>query len=284
MRVFLHALFICLSLDTCAVDHNSLEILKDTLMNETKIYLVENNEIIDSLKLRYMDFKFDSLTKINDSLYHYIFSDTEFMYPKKSQLLIKIKENKLHVQFWGIYEQCFEQKRNEEFNTFVKSKSYKYTIDFTLLVEENLSITILRKDLFENDSIFKEESSSEICYLKHDENHDVYYTSYKVFDGFFRYSIYDSKNNNKYFGFKKIFFDVDTIPFLEYGSSKNFFHNNMWYWRFGETNHISLRRSYDLEQSIKNIIKEVSGDSIDDNLFETWSVNELDSFKSKEEN
>ena len=207
-----------------------LKIHRDSLNNKAVFSLFVNNNKTDSLIINYIDFSFDSLAKVNDTVWHYYYSSKRNAFSEYSkQLLIGEMNRKIHLLYvsdyiyselpnskdsttlpywYGKFQLSIKDSLNTANVTFSKWKTHRYTWEKGLII-----------DSVKNNYI-----------LKFDKENRIYYNSILMLDS--TYSFYPElppKEHLKKEDIKDLNFDHEKVFALEIGDDHYFYYQNKWF-------------------------------------------------------
>ena len=197
-------------------DHKKIEIKihRDSLNHKAVLLLIIQNNLLDSLVINNIDFGFDSVSVINDTLWNYIYS----AYPKYpgselyAQILVGELNNKIHLLYVGINFfsslPCKESPYKDYFWI------HKYDLNITDSIP-NVIFSKWSKDTHKQ--TLKIDSIRMITYLKYNAKEKIYYNSVITLDSVYtfrtqkppgagnNYKYKPGEINDLYFNHQKVF-------------------------------------------------------------------------------
>lgn len=205
-----------------------LNINRDTLKGENTIYMFVNGQLSDSLVIGDMDYIKDSLVKINDTLWHYIYSigsDKSHNMVTIRQVLIQELDRKIHFSFVSMYNFYFTPYVDDP-HTYLSN--YTYTL--------NLNDTNgYRIDMFHYKLRFVDDENSidtirTVVFLNYDVEKKIYYSSKDILDGEYYFSLQEPKKREyKIEDAIKVQLNNEEVMSIEIGKSHYIYFKDKWF-------------------------------------------------------
>jgi len=245
---------ICLSQSKSSTMKKEVIVNLNDFNHTTLLYGVINGVVIDSIKLNNtFSGEFDSLVKLNDSIFQYIYS-RKVLHSMHYQLVIVIMNNKLNISFHHRYytDMFNETKYNDGIDgTFA---TYSYNLSFEKLDENILEghyqkIRIERYLYSLPDVILKKDTSTSSNFFKYDNDYHVFCSNYLILDGYFKYFSNNFGNDSTY---SRIKFNNQLMPLAEFGGNDYFFYNGYWFYPNYLDNSLLSLRELNLESFSKD--------------------------------
>ena len=204
----------------------SLKIRKDLVHNTITIYLQHGATVEDSMQLFGANFRIDSLTEIDRSTWHYIYSircgsNCKLWY----QIVLKEKKKRIHLSYVGYYQRSFKFDQLYAQDTSLRARDVMEYSDYLCDYRFN-------KEFFKSKSLITEyvykgkmpddqtKGMSSTFTLKYDRKNNIYYNSQEVLAG--NYLIIEGKSKKTKSFFLKVFA-------LEFQESEWIYLDNAWY-------------------------------------------------------
>ncbi|MBL7893840.1 MAG: hypothetical protein JNK50_01010 [Bacteroidia bacterium] len=131
MKVLLYIIYIliCFPYSLRSRNEGDLIAVRNYPKNKVTLYYVTNKQKTDSITLNNLNFKVDSLTRINDSTWYYVFSTRAGSNLKiRKNAIFRVLNNKIKPIYAGylIYSLRFDEKYNSESkNSLYQDGEYK---------------------------------------------------------------------------------------------------------------------------------------------------------------
>lgn len=164
----------------------NLIIQRDSLNRKTIFYLEGNNEIIDSSIIDRVNFKFDSLSILEETKWHYIYSFQNrgvSGLDVYNQIIIEILDKKIHFSYVGTYRYSSLQDKNQSYGYFF-DKKYQLNLKDPIL-GSHLKLTKITWDIDKNG--VQIDSSEHIIFLDYDSEKNIYHNKIDTLNGFYSY-------------------------------------------------------------------------------------------------
>lgn len=192
-----------------------LEFKRDYLGKSLMIHLKNRGQIKDSLELKPLDFKTDSLIEINDSVWHYFYS----FYKRKGTAQIIITELNEKIQLSLAIN--FQRRH---FTYLLDSNFFSGKPVLTQIIDKKEKFFAhtdydREKNFFVRDTIYNGEYP---IALKYDPEKKIYYQQKEVLNGEYDISGID-------FTLKGNYFNNEEVPSIKFAISKMIYLKNKWY-------------------------------------------------------
>ena len=234
-----------------ATNYISVEICRDSVKHKTILKLITNHVKTDSIVINNVDFAFDSFIKMNDSVWHYIYSTHP---PSRCseiyhQFLIGTDSNKLHILLPGTYLYAWNPCKEEAVYDSLVKKVIPVVIDSIYGMKLNCSrwekvntqtdssnpeLISLLKEMY-GDTIQKIDSSSAEVYLRYEPQYHIYYSTIITLDSVYRFFPQETPGAPisyvREFEENQIRFDRQKVYAVElpYQSYSYFYFKNQWF-------------------------------------------------------
>lgn len=250
--ILLFCFFISISTscqETVYLDSVSISVQKNFDNHEVTLLLIGSKKKIDSISFKNVDMSFDSLVKVNDSLYHYIFSETLYSFNgrniSKNQVLVDVSGGELRVLFAGIYEYSFMPKDRLESKDDGSFWEMNYKLNFDSLDHNVLSVIHSDYTINRLDGHITFDTTTTITYLNFDTLSRVYYSELKILDGLYEYNQIENKSPE---GFSRVMFENELVPVIKVGSFEYFYYKGYWFYKTSLENTFTAFRKLELEK------------------------------------
>lgn len=228
--------FFILSLLTSALSVNYLKedslkerisIMRDEVNNRITFYLIQDNVIKDSLTLYNLNFTIDSLVKINDSLWHYMYSVRCGSNCKlRNQIILMADGNELRMPFVGRFSSSFDYRELYSSNTRIKGSNElpysNYNCVYAFANDFFSAKPIIKEYLYKGTIPDNGLGTTLIYQLKYDNSKKIYYTQTQPLSG--EFNIIAPQINKQ---FKKKINSV--VPVLKFRDVTWVNYDNTWY-------------------------------------------------------
>lgn len=203
---------------------NSLNVKRDKINNQIVFYLNRNEQIIDSLILFNLNFKVDSLTKISENIWHYIYSVRCGSNCKlRNQIILIIDSNKLHLSYVSYFSSSFDYSDLYSSPESVNVLPYSiYNCNYFFGDDFFKGKPIVKEYLFKGKVADNGKGSDVFYQLKYDAVKKVYYTQTQLLKG--EYLLVIPKKNKQ---LKKKINEI--VPVLKFREVLWLYYNNTWY-------------------------------------------------------
>lgn len=231
MKLYLLLFFLVLIHCSFVKAQNSpmnLTISRDSSVGENTIYMSVNEKIVDSLIIGDMDYIKDSLVRLNDTIWHYIYSigfDSSHGMVTIRQLLIQELDSKIHFSYVGDYQVYFIPDSS---NPDIYLSDYKYTLDY---MSSNPSVQMTHSRLKLIDGIKSIDSTSKIVYLEYDPEKEIYYSSIDRLNGEFNFYPEELKGREGEYKIPAthVILENEKVYTLKIGKSHYIYYKGHWF-------------------------------------------------------
>lgn len=225
---FLLLLLLCLK-----VKAQELILKKDQPGHKAIFFLRFGGQIIDSLTIKNVDYSYYWYSRINDSLYHFIYEDnyyngkTEANRTRKKQVLLQVNSDKIHVAFINLKEDSklpygsLKAERGAYFNIG------NFDLDFNLLNQGKLLLNQRKVIINEMIDSLKIDTVNRTLEYNYNKENRVFCTKIDTLRGTYQYEVV---KNNRTLGYKEIYFDNEIVPVNNFDEEFfYFFYKDRWY-------------------------------------------------------
>jgi hypothetical protein len=205
---------------------DDLLVRRDEVNNKITFYLNQSGVITDSLSFHGLNFGVDSLKRLSDNLWHYIYSVRCGSGCKlQKQIMLISDDNKLRISYasylWSSYDYRELYSNNLNNNNALPNPIYccLYTfVDSLIFTKPTIKEYIYKGKTLDNGS-----NGTTIYYqLKYNSLKKIYYTEKQVLSG--EYVIVASRNN------KEIKKKINTVVFaLKFKETQWLYYDDVWY-------------------------------------------------------
>jgi hypothetical protein len=215
---------------------SNLYILRDSIKMNVTLYLTNSKKLItDSFTISDIDFRVDSLVKLNDTIWKYMYGHG-FDKRNKSiimarQILIMETDAKIHFPLMCDYRYNSNSALDNP-NLYSGTDMFEINICDSM---PNISIHSYTKKFFYKYNEASVDSSNEIIYLQYDSRIKVFYTYTKYFNGIYNLMKQEPQNTSdksKPSTFTTITFNNDKAFIVRVGRKKSYSYiyvKNNWY-------------------------------------------------------
>lgn len=210
---------------------NEILLVKDIDSCRTKFFLKENNIILDSLIIKYVDFSFDSMQKINDTTIHYMYSTLDSPFDNLKliiQKVLMIKDGRLIVSFVSTYS-----SQNLPNDTLKYGFFWRYNNNFCYnsnLSESYVEYEYFRYDINEDD--FSIDSTKAKVPLLFDQNKRIFYSEIDTLNGDYSFrttNYHNSCGSSKIESDEQVQILEEQVFRLNIGKNSYFYYKNNWF-------------------------------------------------------
>ena len=187
-----------------------------------------DKKLTDSITIGDMDYIKDSLVKLNDTMWHYIYSigfDSSHGMVTVRQLIIQNLNSKIHFSYVGDYNFYNIPEENDE-------EIFKYNYQYNIEIKDT-SKSIVRMNFDEIRFIDNEnsiDSTQEVVFLNYDKSRKIYYTSIDYLNGEFR--LYpEEKKKREYDDSEPVYvlFENEKVYRIKIGRSNYIYFEDRWF-------------------------------------------------------
>lgn len=165
-----------------------LSVKHDTINYRAIIFLSINDSLTDSTVIEKVSFDYHSFTKVNDTLWHYIYSQHSPLFKEDGinsykQIIIEILDKKIHFSYVGTYWYSSLHNKNVSYGYFW-DQQYHLNLNDTIL-GSHLRFKRTTHIIDEND--VKIDSSDNIILLNYDSEKRIYYNKIDTLNGIYTF-------------------------------------------------------------------------------------------------
>lgn len=204
-----------------------ISITRDEVNNRITFYLKQDNAIKDSLTLYNLNFKIDSLVKVNDNLWHYMYSVRCGSNCKlRNQIILMVDSSKLRIPYVGLFSSSFDYSELYSRDPSIKGSDVlpytNYNCVYTFSNDFFSTKPIIKEYLYKGNVPDDGKGATVSYQLKYDNSKKIYYTQTQLLSG--EFTIIAPQINKQ---FKKKINRV--VPVLKFSDAMWVYYNNTWY-------------------------------------------------------